>query len=107
MTRSFHGIESPFEPGRFRQGISTAYSAANVKFEIPALVATAGGTGVLAGQQPLLGGAVGAALALAGLRHTHRQQTKALKAQNPAAYLLAVQQGLTPPTLLRRITRFT
>ncbi|WP_157869306.1 DUF6236 family protein [Streptomyces hirsutus] len=89
-----------------RQGINTVYSALNVKFEIPALAATAGGAGVLAGH-PLLGGAVGAALTFANLRHTHIQQTKALKAQNPAAYLLAVQRGLTPPSLLRRITRFT
>ncbi|MFJ4980318.1 DUF6236 family protein [Streptomyces coeruleorubidus] len=89
------------------QGISTVYSAINVKFEIPALAAAAGGAGALAGQQPLLGGAVGAALAFASLRHTHIQQTKALKAQNPAAYLLAIQRGLTPPSLLRRITRFT
>ncbi|MGW2463906.1 DUF6236 family protein [Streptomyces sp. NPDC001761] len=89
------------------QGIGTVYSALNVKFEIPALVAAAGGAGGLAGQQPLLGGVVGAALAFASLRHTHRQQTKALKVQNPAAYLLAIQQGLTPPSLLRRITRFT
>ncbi|MER6623016.1 DUF6236 family protein [Streptomyces sp. NPDC000931] len=88
------------------QGINTVYSALNVKFEIPALAAAAGGAGALAGH-PLLGGAVGAALTLANLRHTHIQQTKALKAQNPAAYLLAVQRGLTPPSLLRRITRFT
>ncbi|MFE7275976.1 DUF6236 family protein [Streptomyces sp. NPDC057623] len=89
------------------QGVSTVYSAANVKFEVPALAAAAGGAGFLAGQQPLIGGAVGAALAFASLRHTHAQQTRALKAQNPAAYLLAVQRGLTPPSLLRRITRFT
>ncbi|MGY3206325.1 DUF6236 family protein [Streptomyces sp. TE5632] len=88
------------------QGISTAYSAVNVKFEIPALAAAVGGAGALAGH-PLLGGAVGAALTFTSLRHTHIQQTKALKAQNPAAYLLAVQRGLTPPSLLRRITRFT
>ncbi len=88
------------------QGINTVYSALNVKFEIPALAAAVGGAGALAGH-PLLGGAVGAALTFANLRHTHIQQTKALKAQNPAAYLLAVQRGLTPPSLLRRITRFT
>jgi hypothetical protein len=88
------------------QGISTAYSAVNVKFEIPALAAAVGGAGALAGH-PLLGGAVGAALTFANLRHTHVQQTKALKAQNPAAYLLAIQRGLTPTSLLRRITRFT
>ncbi|WP_333772410.1 DUF6236 family protein [Streptomyces sp. IBSBF 3136] len=87
------------------QGVDTVYSAINVKFEVPALMAAAGGAGGFAGQQPLLGGAVGAALAFASLRYTHRQQTKALKAQSPAAYLLAVQQGLTPPSLLRRITR--
>ncbi|MER6631094.1 DUF6236 family protein [Streptomyces sp. NPDC000987] len=88
------------------QRISTFCSALNVKFEIPALAAAAGGAGVLAGH-PILGGTVGAALSLTSLRHTHVQQTKALKAQNPAAYLLAVQRGLTPPSLLRRIIRFT
>ncbi|MFJ8186551.1 DUF6236 family protein [Streptomyces sp. NPDC096105] len=88
------------------QGINTVCSALNVKFEIPALAAAAGGAGVLTGH-PLLGGAVGAALTFAKLRPTHIQQTKALKTQNPAAYLLAVQRGPTPPSLLRRITRFT
>lgn len=43
------------------QGINTVHSALNVKSEIPALAAAAGGAGVLAGH-PLLGGAVGAAL---------------------------------------------
>ncbi len=103
-------FEAPLEALRAAmkgQGINTAYSAANVKFEIPALIAAAGGTGFLTGQQAVVGGALGAALAFAGLRHTHRQQTTVLKAQNPAAFLLAIQQGLTPPSFLRRITRFT
>ncbi|MEU3491120.1 DUF6236 family protein [Streptomyces massasporeus] len=70
------------------------------------MAAAAGGAGAVAGQQPLLGGAVGAVWAFAILRHTHIQQAEALKAQNPAACLLAIQCDLTPPPLLRRITRF-
>ncbi|MDX3797733.1 DUF6236 family protein [Streptomyces sp. AK04-3B] len=93
------------------QGISTVYSAASVKFEIPGLITAAGGAvGVAAGQQPLLSGAmgaVGAALAFASLRHTQVHRAREVRAQNPAAYLLSVQRGLTPPSLLRRITRFT
>jgi hypothetical protein len=50
---------------------------------------------------------VDAAWAFASLRHAPIQQTEALKAQNPAAYLLAIQRDLIPPSLLRRVTRFT
>jgi uncharacterized protein DUF6236 len=88
------------------QGIGTVYGLANVKFELPSVVsalAPAAAGGFLG--QPAAGAAVGAALAVLNARHTHGQQVKDLKAGNPAAYLLSVQRGLQPRSLLRKITR--
>ncbi|MEU8949383.1 DUF6236 family protein [Streptomyces sp. NPDC048489] len=88
------------------QGLSTVYGLANVKFEMPSVVGAFGP--VVAGGylgQPAAGTAIGAALAVVNARHTHKQQAKDLKAGNPAAYLLSVQRGLQPRSLLRRITR--
>ncbi|WP_330301576.1 MULTISPECIES: DUF6236 family protein [unclassified Streptomyces] len=86
------------------QGIGTVYGLANVKFEMPSVV-SAFGPAVVGGfvGQPMAGTAVGAALAVVGARHTHKQQVKVLKAGNPAAYLLSVQRGLQPRSLLRKI----
>ncbi|MEU1036712.1 DUF6236 family protein [Streptomyces mirabilis] len=86
------------------QGIGTVYGLANVKFEMPSVV-SAFGPAVVGGfvGQPMAGTAVGAALAVVDARHTHKQQVKVLKAGNPAAYLLSVQRGLQPRSLLRKI----
>ncbi|MFE1883061.1 DUF6236 family protein [Streptomyces diastatochromogenes] len=82
--------------------VDSAYSAANLKFDLPTTVASLGG-GALAGQ-PLLGTTAAVAFALAGLRRTvsvNRQDR--LTASPVAAYLLSVERGLEPPSLLRRI----
>jgi hypothetical protein len=87
------------------QGMGTAYGLANVKFEVPALMGVFGAAGSFLGQ-PVPGAAVGAALGFMNVRHTHKQQVKELKAASPAAaYLLSVQRGLKPQSLLRKITR--
>jgi hypothetical protein len=82
-------------------GVETAFSAANLKFEVPAAVATVAG-GAVAGE-PVLGAALCAAFAFAGLRRTATQQRDALLATSPAAYLLSIEQGLEPPSRLRRL----
>ncbi|MFJ7097034.1 DUF6236 family protein [Streptomyces mirabilis] len=81
-------------------GVETAFSAANLKFELAA-AAVAGG--VLTGE-PLIGAALGAAFAVVGLRRAANQQRQALLAASPAAHLLSVERGLEPPSLLRRLT---
>ncbi|MFS8202604.1 DUF6236 family protein [Streptomyces sp. CWNU-52B] len=88
------------------QGMSTAFGLANVKFEVPALMSLAGtAAGGFLGQ-PVTGAAAGAALGFMNARHTHKQQVKSLKDAKPAAaYLLSVQRGLKPQSLLRKITR--
>ncbi|MFC7265854.1 DUF6236 family protein [Streptomyces lutosisoli] len=82
-------------------GVETAFSAANLKFELPAASTVAGGA--LAGE-PVIGAALGAAFAVGGLRRAANQQRQALLAASPAAYLLSVERGLEPSSLLRRIT---
>ncbi|KUN59237.1 DUF6236 family protein [Streptomyces griseorubiginosus] len=87
------------------QGMGTAYGLANVKFDVPALMSLAGTAAGGFLDQPVAGAAAGAALGFMNVRHTHKQQVKGLKAGNPAAYLLSVQRGLKPQSLLRQITR--
>ncbi|MDV5147484.1 DUF6236 family protein [Streptomyces sp. SBC-4] len=83
--------------------IDTAFSAANLKFDLPAGIAAAGG-GALAGQ-PLVGAAVGAAFGLSALRRSADQDRGDLRAAAPvASYLLSVEQALAPRSLLRRLT---
>ncbi|WP_405720601.1 DUF6236 family protein [Streptomyces sp. NBC_01537] len=90
--------------------LGTVYSAANLKFELPGTVAALGGGAAggnaLAGQ-PLLGTALGAAFAVAGLHRSAAQQRRALLSGSTVAYLLSVESGLQPPSLLRRLSRFT
>lgn len=90
--------------------LGTVYSAANLKFELPGTVAALGGGAAggnaLAGQ-PLLGTALGAAFAVAGLHRSAAQQRRALLSGSTVAYLLSVENGLQPPSLLRRLSRFT
>ncbi|MFD8767045.1 DUF6236 family protein [Streptomyces mirabilis] len=83
-------------------GIETAFSAANLKFELPAAASAVGG-GALAGQ-PVVGAALGAVFAVAGLRRAATQQRHALLATSPTAYLLSIERGLEPSSLLRRLT---
>ncbi|MFF3177669.1 DUF6236 family protein [Streptomyces sp. NPDC057900] len=83
--------------------IDTVFSAANLKFDLPAGIAAVGG-GALAGQ-PLIGAAVGAAFGLSALRRTAGQDRGDLRAAAPvASYLLSVEQALAPRSLLRRLT---
>ncbi|WP_405867726.1 DUF6236 family protein [Streptomyces sp. NBC_01515] len=82
-------------------GIETALSAMNLKFELPA-VATSVAGGVLA-DAPVVGAALGAAFGIAGFARTAAQQRKALLAASPVAYLLSIERGLEPPSLLQRL----
>ncbi|MEU9333092.1 DUF6236 family protein [Streptomyces sp. NPDC048290] len=82
--------------------VDTAFSAASLKFELPA-AAGAGALGVL-GNQPVLGAAVGAAFALGTLTRLASGQRSALLRESPTAYLLSVERGLEPATLLHRLT---
>ncbi|MFF7082122.1 DUF6236 family protein [Streptomyces lavendulae] len=82
--------------------IDTVFSAANLKFELPAGLAAIGG-GVLAGQ-PLIGTAAGAAFGLSSLRQAAGQHRNDLHSAAPvASYLLSVEQALAPRSLLRRL----
>ncbi|MFJ4901116.1 DUF6236 family protein [Streptomyces sp. NPDC088727] len=83
--------------------IDTVFSAANLKFDLPAGIAAVGG-GALAGQ-PLIGAAVGAAFGLSAVRRTAGRDRGDLRADAPvASYLLSVEQALAPRSLLRRLT---
>ncbi|MEV5850396.1 DUF6236 family protein [Streptomyces sp. NPDC051985] len=84
-------------------GIDTAYSAANLKFELPTSVAAVGSAALVG--QPVLGTALGAAFAIVGLSRTRAEQRKAFRSGSPVAYLLSVERGLQPPSLLQRIVR--
>ncbi|MFC8434924.1 DUF6236 family protein [Streptomyces sp. NPDC057253] len=83
------------------RGVETAFSAADLKFELPAVASSVAG-GVLAGA-PALGTALGAAFGIAGLTRTARQQRRALRAGTPVAYLLSIERGLQPRYLLERL----
>ncbi|MEV7323084.1 DUF6236 family protein [Streptomyces sp. NPDC093970] len=83
--------------------VDTAFSAANLKFELPAVFG-AGALGVL-GSQPVLGATVGAAFALGALGRSATGQRGALLRKSPTAYLLSVERGLEPASLLHRLTR--
>lgn len=82
--------------------IDTAFSAANLKFELPAVFG-AGALGVL-GDQPVLDATVGAAFALGALGRSASGRRSALLKESPTAYLLSVERALEPATLLRRLT---
>ncbi|MFJ3205916.1 DUF6236 family protein [Streptomyces sp. NPDC086989] len=82
--------------------IDTVFSAAHLKFDLPAGLAAIGG-GALAGQ-PLIGTAAGAAFGLSYLRQAAGQHRNELRSAAPAAsYLLSVEQALAPQSLLRRL----
>lgn len=83
-------------------GIDTAFSAANLKFAVPATLAGMAG-GVYAG--PLVSTATGVTFALAGLARTVTGERKALRASSPSAYLLSVEKGLETRSLVRRVCR--
>lgn len=82
-------------------GVETAFSAADLKFELPAVASSVAG-GVLAGV-PVMGAALGAAFGIAGFARTALQKRRALRAGSPAAYLLSVERGLDPRSLLERL----
>ncbi|MEV0469165.1 DUF6236 family protein [Streptomyces prunicolor] len=82
-------------------GVETAFSAANLKFELPAIATTVAG-GALAGS-PTIGTTLGAAFAIASIRRNAGQQRQAVLAASPAAYLLSIERGLEPRSLLRRL----
>jgi hypothetical protein len=82
--------------------IDTAYSAANLKFELPAAVtATLGG---IASGHTVMGTAAGAAFGFAGFYRSVSADRQARRASAPAAaYLLSIERGLAPTSLLRRL----
>ena len=82
--------------------LNTAFSAANLKFELPAVFG-AGALGVL-GSQPVLETTVGAAFALGALGRSAAGQRSALLKESPTAYLLSVERALEPAPLLHRLT---
>ncbi|MFE3738313.1 DUF6236 family protein [Streptomyces sp. NPDC059134] len=92
------------------QGLGTVHGVASVKFEVPALMGVFGAAaGAFLGQPvagtTAAGTAAGVALGVLNVRQVRKQQVKDLKAGNPAAYLLSVQRGLKPRSLLRKIVR--
>ncbi|MDW6060503.1 DUF6236 family protein [Streptomyces sp. FXJ1.4098] len=81
-------------------GVETALSAAGMKFELPAAVATVGGS--LLGQ-PAVAAAGGVAFALVGLGRSWKQGRQARLGASPESYLLRVEKGLKPGSLLSRV----
>ncbi|MEV8100450.1 DUF6236 family protein [Kitasatospora sp. NPDC085879] len=83
-------------------GIETAFSAANLKFDLPAVASSVAG-GFFAGL-PVVGAALGAVLGIAGISRTAAQRHRAVLADSPAAaYLLSIEGGLEPRSLLQRL----
>ncbi|MFE7216670.1 DUF6236 family protein [Streptomyces sp. NPDC001698] len=83
--------------------IDTAFSAADLKFSLPSMVGV-GALGTIE-NQPVLGATVGAAFALGTLGRSAAERRRTLLNESPVAYLLSVERGLTPGTLLHRLTR--
>lgn len=83
-------------------GIDTAFSAANLKFTLPAALT---GMASEAYVGPLVSSATGVTFALVGLTRTATGTHQALRASSPTAYLLSVQKGLETRSLVRRICR--
>ena len=83
-------------------GIDTAFSAMNMRIEVPlTLVTSASVAGVTLNPLLALGGAV--AFALARLNQSHRRQIRRLVAESPAGYLLRLEESLEPLSLMGRI----
>uniref|UniRef100_A0AAU2A6C6 DUF6236 family protein n=1 Tax=Streptomyces sp. NBC_00093 TaxID=2975649 RepID=A0AAU2A6C6_9ACTN len=83
-------------------GIDTAFSAANLKFAVPAAL-TGMASGVYTG--PVVSATAGITFALAGLARTATGERRARRASSPSAYLLSVEKGLEPRSLVRRVCR--
>ncbi|MGI5144339.1 DUF6236 family protein [Streptomyces sp. CA-106110] len=81
--------------------VETALSAAAMKFELPAAITALGGSW-LAGQ-PAAAAAGGLAFALVGLGRSWRQGQQAQLGASPESYLLRVEKGLKPRSLLARV----
>lgn len=81
-------------------GVETALSAAGMKFELPVAVATVGGS--LFGQ-PAVAAAGGVAFALVGLGRSLKQGRQTRLGASPESYLLRVEKGLRPGSLLSRV----
>ncbi|MFD8508909.1 DUF6236 family protein [Streptomyces sp. NPDC059687] len=81
--------------------VETALSAAAMKFELPAAITALGGSW-LAGQ-PAAAAAGGLAFALVGLGRSWKQGQQAQLGASPESYLLRVEKGLKPRSLLARV----
>ncbi|MEU1450112.1 DUF6236 family protein [Streptomyces mirabilis] len=82
-------------------GVETALSAASMKFELPAALTMLGGS-VLAGQPAVAAGG-GLAFALVGLGRSWKKGRETQLSASPESYLLRVEKGLKPRSLLARI----
>lgn len=82
-------------------GVETALSAASMKFELPAALATLGGS-LLVGQPAVAAGG-GLAFALMGLGRSWKQGRNTRLSASPESYLLRVEKGLKPRSLLARV----
>ncbi|WP_328512938.1 DUF6236 family protein [Streptomyces mirabilis] len=80
--------------------VDTTLSAASMKFELPAAVAALGGT---MASQPAVATAGGLAFALIGLGRSWKQGWAARRGASPESYLLRVEKGLKPRSLLTRV----
>lgn len=80
--------------------MNTAFGALNVKFELPAAMAAAGG-GLAAGQ-PILAGAGAVAFGLLGVLRTARHERAQKLTPSPESYLLHVGK-LAPKSLLSQV----
>ena len=72
-----------------------------MKFELPAAVAALGGS--LVAGQPVVAGAGGLGFALMGLGRSWKQGRKARLDASSGSYLLRIEKGLRPSSLLARV----
>jgi hypothetical protein len=84
--------------------IDTVASAANIKVTAPPALSSLAGT-VGLGVNPVLAAGSGIALGLVSLFSGRHVRADQLMRASPAAYLLRVEEGLEPATLLQRIGR--
>ncbi|GAB2814889.1 DUF6236 family protein [Streptomyces daliensis] len=80
---------------------STAVDTLTMKVELPSAVTAVAGSALVG--EPVVGGIVGGAIALAGVRRAASRQRQELLRGSPVAYLLALERGLRPAPLLRRL----
>jgi Family of unknown function (DUF6236) len=88
-------------------GHDTAFSVASLKLELPGIAAAVPGVAALAANHPIAATTASAALLAFSTRRAARKSLAAAAPPSAASYLMRVQDGLTPRSLLGQVRRST